>query len=397
MNNSRIFNKLLTGVVIILLSATTSFSAQTFVVLDNVVFVRDDPKVASPLESMTVSEIQNEYLKFTTKFPPHFFYGQNVRGDLEPGILDAVKIYGSFQEPGKAKIAISGYIDKKRLWQEPPLVQANAPTSLTLQDVSVLIVPEKTARKVLSLYQGEVVETIGRLQYDGQWWIKAKFVNRYGYIPEQEIQPLAEGTVDESLLSMKEIPRLDRNADRALLDKERVWLAHNGFFIEPVDPSRHLAVDDMADLYQGISSAVFLTSDLYLHAFHLIFDRMLQNIERERIYPEILALTTRLVDESSKDKKAYTGPDEKLKQAMTYNLFFVSVAAKLLDPAFPVAPEVSSDVELVVKSIIEASGSMPALKNDMNPGKRIFQCTAFEDIMNLSLRRMPRLGGTLLR
>jgi hypothetical protein len=347
--------------------STQVFSAQTYVILDDVVFTRSDPKLALSLEKMNLSELQNEYLKMNENFPPHFFYGQNVRGDMEPGITDAVRVYGMFE--GKA---VTGFIDKKKLWQEPTLSQPEAPSALLLKDLNVLLLPDASSRKVLSLYHGEVVQVIGKFNYQNSSWIKAKFDNRFGYIEEKYTQPMIAAKIDESSLTVNEIPPTGRNFDHTLGGPERTGLSKTGFFIEPVFPRHELSVDDMADLYQEIPSAVFLTSDLYLHSFHLIFDRMLQNIEYEKLYPEIVSLTTRLTAEAARELKAYRGKQEKVRKALTYNLFYFSVAAKLLDPNCSVQQEVRPDVGSVVKQILDATGSMPQLKADIKPGEEDF-------------------------
>lgn len=352
--------------LVFLFVARPCFSAQTYAVLDDVVFVRPGPKTILPLEKMSVPELQEEFLK-TERFPPHFFYGQNVRGDMEPGITEAVRIYGMFE--GKA---VTGYMDKKKLWQEPPLSKPEAPTALILQDLNIFLLPDPSSRKVLSLYQGEVVQTVGKFELNGSLWIKAKFGNRYGYVEKKNVLPLLGAAVDESSLSMNEIPKSGRNSNHTVTDIERKGLSKTGFFVEPVFPRYNLSVDDMADLYQEVPSAVFLTSDLYLHSFHLIFDRMLQNIEYEKLYPEILSLTARLATEAAKDLKAYQGKKEKVKKALIYNLFYFSVASKLLDSNFSAPQEVRSDVESVVARILDASGSMPQLKTGISPGEEDF-------------------------
>lgn len=350
-------------------TATVTGAYETFVVLDDVVFVRTDAKIALPLEKMTIGELQNEYYKMNENFPPHFFYGQNVRGDAEKGVLDAVRIAGMYNDPQKGRIAISGYIDKKKLWREPPLSPSESAHFMTIRDVTVRLLPEKSSRGVLSLLQGEVVEAVGRLQYGGSAWIKAKFENRFGYLEESEILPLIADKLDESRLTLAEVPHTARNLDRVLSGNERERLAQQGFYVEPVPALSSIVVDDMADLYQRIQSPVFLTSDLYLHSFHLIFDRMLQNIERERLYPEMLLLTQKLVAAAASDLRVYRGADEKLKQALTYNLFYFSVAARLLDARYAIPPEVRTDAEAITDRIIKAEGPLPSFKNRIELGR----------------------------
>lgn len=342
---------------------------ETYVVLDDVVFVRTGANAVLPLESMSIAELKKEHGE---DFPPHFFYGQNVRGEVEKGDTDTVRVAGMYNDPSKGRIEVSGYIDAKKIWKEPALIQPESAHSLVVRDVIVRLLPEKNSRAVLSLLQGEVVEAAGRLQYGGSSWIKARFENRYGYIEAADIQPLIAGKIDESRLPLAEIPQTARNADRILSVRDRERLALQGFYIEPAAALSHIAVDDMADLYQRIQSPVFLTSDLYLHSFHLLFDRMLQNIERERLYPELLLLTRKLAAGAANDLRAYGGADGRLGQALTNTLVYFAVAARLLDSHYPVPAEVRADVEAITDRIIQADGPLPSFKNPLGPDKEDF-------------------------
>jgi hypothetical protein len=68
-------------------------------------------------------------------------------------------------------------------------------------------------------------------------------------------------------------------------------LLRKGFYID--DPwamdEYALQVDDLADYYRYTTDyqADFITTDLFLHAFHLVFDRMLQKFERTYLAPAL--------------------------------------------------------------------------------------------------------------
>jgi hypothetical protein len=68
-------------------------------------------------------------------------------------------------------------------------------------------------------------------------------------------------------------------------------LLRKGFYID--DPwtmdEYALQVDDLADYYRYTTDyqADFITADLFLHAFHLVFDRMLQKFERTYLAPAL--------------------------------------------------------------------------------------------------------------
>lgn len=355
-------------------------AAGTFVVVADVVFVRDDPEKVWPHENMTLKELQEAEQRASDSFPfpsHYFYYGENITGirDKEnPDVVKTkIKLYkwenGKQIEQGEK----SGYLDIKKLWLEP--IPAKTPTErwMTIQDTDVYLAPDIKSRKVLSLFQGEVVECVGQLEFGGGSWIKVKFeYPRYGYIEAKNLEPLYQDKIDQSHLTPSEIPKTMRYSQLSLSVKERERLARDGFYIETPSPNSQIDVDDMADLYRGIQSAVFITSDLYLHSFHLIFDRMLQNIEEEKIFPAIRSLTLKLVEETKKEIKSSQKQDANIQKALLHNLFFFSVAAKLFDPKITVPQEVRSDVDAVVERIVKAEGSLPSLENKIELGDEDF-------------------------
>jgi hypothetical protein len=115
-------------------------------------------------------------------------------------------------------------------------------------------------------------------------------------------------------------------------------LAQHGLFVEPVPPRRYLFVDDMVDLYGELvatapSSAysivpVFISSDLLLHVYHLLFDRALQDMERRKFRPRLAVLTTKLYERSKQDYQAAV--EERIKNAALKNMAYFAIASKLL-------------------------------------------------------------------
>lgn len=370
----------------------------TFVVAADVVFVRDNPKKILPHENMSYRELDDEYhWSHERPFPQHFFYGENITGTRDKDNPDVVKTkikhYGWEKDKRIEKGESTGYVDVRKLWHEPPATKASADRWMTVQDAKAYLIPDKKSPEVMSLFQGEVVEVVGQLDYAGDSWIKATFCDkfeydeyveikyepreytpcgRYGYIELKNLEPLYKDKIDQSRLIFSEIPGTMRNSKLSFSDKERELLARNGFYIEPPSPSKDIYVDDMADRYTGTSSSVFITSDLFLHTFHLVFDRMLQDIEEKKLFPAIQSLTNKLINETKKEIKSAKDKDAKIQKALLHNLFFFSVAAKLFDPEFTVPNGVRSDVEAVVKRIVEVEGPLPSLENKIGLGDEDF-------------------------
>lgn len=105
-------------------------------------------------------------------------------------------------------------------------------------------------------------------------------------------------------------------------DKQISTLRTQGFFlvpmetIDPMDPNSISSnFDEMTGYYTHISgapdeysrkpeNAVFITSDLVLHVYHLLIDRSVQAIEEEKFYPLALSMSEKAYKNSLKNLKS---------------------------------------------------------------------------------------------
>ena len=162
------------------LFASSVFSAQKFVVISDIVFAREYPTAVSPLENMTIKELSEAYWRQTYAFPQYYYYGQNIVGEVDQAnptvVRTTVKIYRSNHEE-----KIIAYVDLKKLWPEPLLSDPPVDRHMAKQNADVYLLPDFTSRKVLSLYQGEVVEVVGNLHAGGVSWAKARFCDDTSY------------------------------------------------------------------------------------------------------------------------------------------------------------------------------------------------------------------------
>lgn len=398
MNKNR-FLSVISYFLVFLLTSQPLLALDTYVVTDDIVFVRPTPEAILPQEQLHGDEAYQQ-----AGDSQYFFYGENVVGNLEKTNSNVIHVN---QEHGKYMLGANGwnwytinqqgYIDSSKLWKEPPLNKISANRCMTLKNTPVYLLPDRKSRDVLSLYKGEVIEAIGQLNYNGENWIKVKTISdiwgysqpRYGYISEKDATILVYGEVKESSLTVGEVPTIVRYDSSGFGDDDKKKFVQNGFFIASnhisniagdmkSNPSRehgsHYRIcDDMADAYNNIGPAVFITTDLYLHTTHLIFDRMLADIEEYKLYDEMKAMTLKLAEQSTQDFRSYSGTDKKVWNALLYNVFFFSVAAKLLDPQFAVPIEVESDVKLMVGKIKGATGrEIPSLQNPVKLGEEDF-------------------------
>ncbi|MFA6431870.1 MAG: DUF3160 domain-containing protein, partial [Candidatus Margulisiibacteriota bacterium] len=269
-----------------------------YVVTTDVAFVRsaaDEPLI---FEDYSIDELNQKMQPDEIYSKTYYIYGNNVAGkvDSKNNVLEI-----KYQKNGKEE---TGYISRSKLWQEPELTKLEAPRYLCSKDTAhVYLTADKKSRKVMLLYKGEVVDVAGSVK----GWVKAKFdKNRFGYIQASDATALVPGKVDESNLNLSEIPKTMRDSDIILSGADRAKLAQNGFFIEKPTPAEYsIYVDDMVDDYKTYKHGkqFFITSDLYLHSFHLIFDRMLQKIEEKKLNPFMGEMAKKLVLQAEKELK----------------------------------------------------------------------------------------------
>jgi hypothetical protein len=99
---------------------------------------------------------------------------------------------------------------------------------------------------------------------------------------------------------------------------------------------------------------VFISSDFLLHIFHVVFDRMLQNVEEKKFLPLIEQLTANLLKETAEQMRA--APTPFLRSAAARNVAFVSVAARLLSDSTAIPDEARQLTEWELNLINAADG-----------------------------------------
>src|SRR5208282_4041906 len=133
-------------------------------------------------------------------------------------------------------------------------------------------------------------------------------------------------------------------------------------------------VDDLADSYQDASPGeqYFITTDLFLHAYHLIFDRMLQDMEEKRLLPAAAHLSFVLARTTEAELKAAPTTATAYHEALLRDLLYFSVAAKVLDPAFTLPADVRPQAEMMVGRINAGTGELPSTQNFLGLEKEDF-------------------------
>lgn len=142
-----------------------------------------------------------------------------------------------------------------------------------------------------------------------------------------------------------------------LSPQQQTLLAQNGFVVSPGDAREFYEVYERARYnYQP----AFITSDSVLHAYHLIFNRILRRTEVTALAPMLTALDRGMLQTSLAYYELLDDPQ--WSEAALQNAAYFAVAVKLLEPDWelPDLPDLRAMVEADLASIAAQSGYSPS-------------------------------------
>ena len=143
------------------------------------------------------------------------------------------------------------------------------------------------------------------------------------------------------------------NAGRfGLTPAQMEHLKANGFVVKPANWKEFYTLYDKTFYMEEPS---FVTTDAALHVYHLLFDKILRDLERERFAPDITALSTALRTEAESLYSELSGTpmEETAKRVLAY----FSVAERLLDPQAPI-PAAVNDIVTKELALIDAHAGL---------------------------------------
>ena len=135
-------------------------------------------------------------------------------------------------------------------------------------------------------------------------------------------------------------------------DAQNALLAQNGFVVAPAEWLEFFQVYENAR-YDEVPA--FVTTDSVFHIYHLLFDKMLRDLERERFDPDIRALTTACLQSAQAVYTELQGTDLET-TARSVTAYF-AVADALINPDAVAPPEVADLVQAEL-ALIEAHAGM---------------------------------------
>ena len=138
-------------------------------------------------------------------------------------------------------------------------------------------------------------------------------------------------------------------------DGQQALLSQNGFVVVPADWY------EFYQLYESVrydERPVFVTTDSVYHIYHLIFDKMLRDLEREHFEPDIRALTNSCLQSARAlyEEQKGTPLEETARRVVAY----FAVADALIEPEATIPPEVEDLVAQELALIESHAGMAPS-------------------------------------
>jgi len=136
---------------------------------------------------------------------------------------------------------------------------------------------------------------------------------------------------------------------------QRQLLSQNGFVVLPPKPSEYREFYQLYEVGRYDMRPVFITTDSIYHVYHLLFDKMLRDLERDSFISILNSLTSTMLDASYQQYEALQGTS--LEDPALRNIAFFAVAAQLLGLPDAVPAEAADLVNAELALIDSAAGT----------------------------------------
>ncbi len=135
---------------------------------------------------------------------------------------------------------------------------------------------------------------------------------------------------------------------------QQALLSQNGFLVVPPVPGQYREFYQVYESTRYNATPVFVTTDSVYHVYHLLFDKMLRDLETDYFITDLKSLTTAMLAASNSQYQALKGTT--LEDPALRNVAYFAVADKLLGLSDPVAAEADAMVTAELALINAASG-----------------------------------------
>ena len=139
-----------------------------------------------------------------------------------------------------------------------------------------------------------------------------------------------------------------------LTDAQRALLAQNGFVVTPPVAGAFREFYQIYELSRYSETPLFITTDSVYHIYHLIFDKMLRDLETDYFIAGIKSLTSSMLASTAAQYQALNGTP--LADPALRNVAYFAVADRLLGLSDPVPAQANDLMNAELALINAASG-----------------------------------------
>ena len=150
-----------------------------------------------------------------------------------------------------------------------------------------------------------------------------------------------------------DLSQVENMAAVELTEAQRTLLAQNGFAVAAPVPGQYREFYQIYESSRYSEEPVFITTDSVYHIYHLIFDKMLRDLETEHFIVDLKSLTSAMLTATYQQYQTLRGTE--LEEPARRNVAYFAVAAQLLDLPDPVPAEVTDLVNAELALINAAS------------------------------------------
>jgi hypothetical protein len=133
--------------------------------------------------------------------------------------------------------------------------------------------------------------------------------------------------------------------------EQQALLSQNGFVVTAPISGQYREFYQIYEAWRYSETSAFITTDSVFHVYHLLFDKLLRDLETSKFIPILENLTAAMMDASRAQYMTLEGTS--LSEPARRNLAFFAVAARLLEMDIETPAEVSDLVESEL-ALIEA-------------------------------------------
>ena len=294
----------------------------------------------------------------------------------------------------KSGETVLGFIEKNAIVPFPAYDSSDPGTySVRTGRLELFLLPGKHPAAKYSAFflpRGVAVTGVGKASTDGGEWILLRFSSvgaseenpepadvqtRFAWARASDLTRLGASyvpdlsKVDESRVPTQIMTEQDGSMKKriALGEAERRKLVAHGFYVDPKPVILEtLEVDDLVESYPRVRDHVtplFITADLGLHAFHLIFDRMLQKIEAGHFAPSLAALLG-LMKKGLADLTPALSAGDEGKAAADVVSDYVDVASALLTGEGRLSARAKAEVDRILAAREKTRSTLSGREED---------------------------------